>query len=265
MIKILDGKKLAKKVLDELKKDIQKLPNKPRLLVLMIGENRASRVFVRKKQEACRILGIIFRLKKISSKFSTARVCRVMAEEIKNFAPDGIVIQLPLPSGINTTKVLACIPRRLDVEGFAGGKIISPVARGIAALLREYGLSVKNKNIAVVGAGRLVGKPVSKLLRDLGGKVKVFDRETKDLAGKIRKADIVISGAGKPNLIQGAMLKPGAVVIDAGASMAAGKIQGDVDFTTVSSRASYLAPVPGGVGPLTVAMLLVNLVELAKK
>ena len=138
------------------------------------------------------------------------------------------------------------------------------MARGIAALLREYGLSVKNKNIAVVGAGRLVGKPVSKLLRDLGGKVKVFDRETKDLAGKIRKADIVISGAGKPNLIQGAMLKPGAVVIDAGASMAAGKIQGDVDFTTVSSRASYLAPVPGGVGPLTVAMLLVNLVELAQ-
>jgi len=265
MFQLLDGKKLAKKVLRELKKDIQRLPVKPRLLVFMIGENCASRIFVRKKQEACQSLGIVFRLKKISAALATAQVCRVIAEEIKNFSPNGVMAQLPLPSDLNTIKVLKCIPRKMDVEGFNGGKMISPVGRGIVALLNEYGLSVSNRNIAVVGAGRLVGKPVSRLLRDLGGKVKIYDRETKNLAEKIKKADIVISGVGKPGLISGAMLKSGAVVIDAGTSMVAGKIQGDVDLKTVCSRASYLAPVPGGIGPLTVAMLLANLVELIKK
>ncbi len=265
MFHILDGEKLAQKFIQYLQNEVKNLPAKPHLLVLMVGKNRASQIFVRKKGKICRMLGINFSLKIIRAPFSTKRVCQILGLAIKQKKPHGVVVQLPLPKGVNTDQVLKCIPKEMDVEGFNNHAIVSPVALGIVTLLTEYKITIKGRKIAVVGAGKLVGRPTARLMKRLGAKVKIYDQDVKNLAGHLREADIIISGVGKPHLIQGTMIKRGAVVVDAGTSLQAGKILGDVDVTSAREKASFFAPVPGGVGPMTVVMLLMNLVELVKK
>lgn len=270
-MKILDGRKLAEKILKNLKKEIREKRLKLKLAVIFVGKNPGSKIFIKKKQQACQFLGIDFELFKFSSKIRPAR----LKEEIKKIAEDpgvsAIIVQLPLPEKFNTKEILDLVPSKKNAE------LSSPVVCAVSRLLKEYKISLKNKNIVLVGRGRLVGRPLAAWLRKQKlkfsniDKSSTFQREIKQqqkninvkkVLDKIKRADIVISGVGKPNLIRGEMVKRGAVVIDVGTSFRKGRTVGDVDFETVSQKAGYISPVPGGIGPLAVACLLEFLTKL---
>ena len=235
---ILDGKKLSEKILKKLKAEIKRKRLKLKLSIVLVGEDSDSKIFIRQKKKACEKVGIDFELFKFSSKIKNSELKKEIKKIIQNPNIKNIVVQLPLPKGLNTEEILNLIPKEKDAE------IVSPVVCAVDRILKEYKISLKNKNIVLIGKGRLVGRPLSAWLRKQKMKFSNID--------KIKNADIVISGVGKPNLIKGKMVKKGAVVIDIGK---------DVDFKSVSKKASYITPVPGGVGPMTVACLLENLVK----
>jgi len=264
MAQILDGKKLAKKFLVEIKKEVKRLKKKPRLLVFLVGKDHASEIFVRAKERACLGVGIDFVLERITAQTPTLKICEIIKQKDKEESPDGIVVQLPLPRGVNVDQVLRCIPSTKDVDSLTSDLVESPLVLAIITLLSEYGIEFKDRKVVVVGAGRLVGQPVSNMARRLGGLVKVCDLKTKNLQKETQGADILISGVGKPGLIRASMIRQGAVVVDAGTSFLGSKVKGDVNFPEVLKKASFITPVPGGVGPMTVVMLLTNLIELTK-
>lgn len=237
MAKILDGKKISEKMLKKLKAEIKRKRLKLKLSIVLVGENSNSKIFIRQKQKACERVGIDFELFKFSSKISNSGLKKEIKKIIQNPHIKKIVVQLPLPKGLNTEEVLNLIPKEKNAE------IISPVVCAVDHILKEYKISLKNKSIVLVGKGRLVGRPLSVWLRKQKIKFSNID--------KIKNADIVISGAGKPNLIKGEMVKTGVIVIDVGK---------DIDFKSVSKKAGYVTPTPGGVGPVTVSCLLKNLI-----
>ena len=280
-MKILDGKKLSEKILRELKREIEKKQLKLKLAVVLVGKNPASEIFALQKQKACEKAGIGFQLFKFSLKISPAGLKKEIEKIVKNPAVSGVVIQMPLPKGFNCQEFLNLIPPEKDIDVlseislgrfYAGAvSILPPTISGISHLLKKYKISVKGKNIALIGAGRLVGSPSALWLLKEKATFSVADEFTKDISFFTKRADIIISGAGKPNLIKGKMVKRGVVVIDAGTLISPrktgegrAKLIGDIDFKTVSKKASYISPVPGGVGPMTVACLLKNLVKLNK-
>jgi len=230
---IIDGKKISEKILNRL--DVEK---QLKLAVVLVGDDPKSKIYVRKKREACERVGIDFELFKISGDIQEAELIEKIKRVIKDNAISGIVVQLPLPKYINTDKILKLIPKERDAE------FISPVVCAIDHILEEYNISLENKKIVLIGRGRLVGNPVAEWL----------DRLDLSFSGieDIQQADIIISGAGQPDLIKKDMVKQGAVVIDVG---------GDVS-SDVSEKAGYMTPTIGGVGPVTVACLLENLIRL---
>lgn len=246
---ILDGKKLSERILSELGQKIKNSGKKLKLAAILVGEDKNSMIFLRQKKKACEFAGVVYQFYQFSGDITQED----LEDEIKKIASKenhGIIIQLPLPKHINTGKVLSLIPAKKDVDVLSGKKlepaILSPVVAGILALLEEYKINFHGKNVAVVGRGRLVGQPVVDWLK----------KQRVEISDDTKKADILISGAGKPKLIKGDMIKKGAVVVDAA---------GDIDFKTVEPRASYITPIPGGVGPMTVAMVIKNLVILNRK
>jgi methylenetetrahydrofolate dehydrogenase (NADP+)/methenyltetrahydrofolate cyclohydrolase len=246
-MKLLDGKKIANKILKNLKKEIEKKGLKLKLAVIFVGNDSASKIFIREKKRACGFVGIGFELFRFPVDISGSELKKEIKKIVKEPAISGIIIQLPLPKKFKPEEFLRLIPREKDAE------FVSPVVCAVSYLLREYKISLSDKNIAIVGRGRLVGQPVAKWLKDK--KVKISKQS-------LNKADIVISGVGKPNFIKGDMIKKGVVIIDVGFSHdKIKKAVGDVDFKSVSKKASYISPVPGGVGPLTIACLLENLVK----
>ncbi len=265
MVTLLDGKKTARKFLKTIFQGIPRGQNAPRLLVFAVGYTVASQVFVHAKARTCRKWGVSFRLKKIRATAQTQQVCKLILEENQKFDPDGIVIQLPLPAHLDTERILKCMPLGQDIDGLASPRFISPVVLGMNYLFAEYGITVAGKRAVVVGRGRLVGKPVSAMLRKLGARVVVCDQETVNLKAQTKTADILVTGVGKPGLITRDMVKPNAVVVDVGVAIRGGKMAGDVDFAGVAPKVSYITPVPGGMGPMTVAMLLYNLLAAWKK
>jgi methylenetetrahydrofolate dehydrogenase (NADP+)/methenyltetrahydrofolate cyclohydrolase len=236
MTKILDGKKLSKKILNNLKKEIERKKLKLKLAIVLVGEDLDSKIFIEQKRKACELIGINFELFQFPEQIRQIELAEKIKEIIKSDI-SGLVIQLPLPQCINTDEILSLVPKEKDAE------FISPVVCAISCLLEEYKISLINKKIVLIGKGRLVGQPVGDWLK----KQNLVFSGVED----IKQADLVISGAGRANLIKGDMIKKGAVVIDVGR---------DVDFKTVSKKASYFTPTPGGVGPMTVACLLKNLV-----
>lgn len=234
---ILDGKKLSEKILKKLKAKIKRKRLKLKLSIVLVGEDSDSKIFVREKQKACKRVGIDFELFKFSSKISNLELKKEIKKIVQNPNIKNIVAQLPLPKGLKTEEILSLIPEEKDAE------IVSPVVCAVDRILKEYKISLKNKRIVLIGKGRLVGRPLSAWLRKQKMKFSNID--------KIKNADIIISGAGRRNLIKGKMVKKGVVVIDIGK---------DVDFKSVSKKASYITPTPGGVGPVTVACLLHNLI-----
>ncbi len=236
-MRILDGKKLSNKILNSLKKEIKNKQLRLKLAIVLVGRDLVSEIFIRQKQKACEKVGIDFELFKFASTINAAKLKKEIIKIAQDPNNSGIVIQLPLPKKFNTEEILNLIPAEKNAE------ISSPVVCAVERLLKEYKISIKHKKIVLIGKGRLVGRPLSIWLNKQKIKFSNID--------KIKKADIVISGVGKPNLIKGEMVKKGVIVIDVGA---------DVDFKTVSKKASYITPVPGGVGPMTVACLLKNLI-----
>ena len=275
MVHILSGEKMARQILSNLEK--KKTRKKLSLVVVQIGKNPVSLKYVEEKRKVAKELNVSFRLVNLSLNISQTK----LEQEIKKMGKDkkvsGIIVQLPLPGRFNTQRVLDFIPSKKDVDvlssvsfsDFALGllPILPPTVGAISLLLKKAKKNLVGAKVVVVGAGRLVGLPTALWLTQQGASVLMVQKGTRNIPQIIAKADIVISGVGKPGLITGKMIKKGAVVIDAGTSVEGGpstglrasSTKGDIDFKSVSKKAGFLSPVPGGVGPLTVACLFSNL------
>ena len=273
---IIDGKAFSLVVKDEVKAEVPQLEaqygRKPCLVVIIVGENPASQVYVRNKVKAAAYTGMESRLVELPADISEAALLEQIEALNEDPLVDGILVQLPLPKHIDEEKVIDTIAREKDVDGFhpgnvaglwLGKKCIVPCTpAGIMRLIDSIGLDLKGKNAVVVGRSNIVGKPVAKLLLDRHATVTIAHSRTADLGAVCRTADVLVLAVGKAKLITGDMIKPGAVVIDVGMNRdEEGKLCGDVDFASAQPVASYITPVPGGVGPMTIAMLMKNTIE----
>jgi methylenetetrahydrofolate dehydrogenase (NADP+)/methenyltetrahydrofolate cyclohydrolase len=274
-MKILNGKKLSEKILRDLKREIKKRKLKLTLAVIQVGQNSVSQIFVNQKKKTCQEVGLGFKLYQFDERISPQKLKEEIEKIIREPTNSGIIIQLPLPGKFLAEEFLNLIPEEKDVDCLSEkslGKfyqgtspILPPTVKGILYLLKKYKISLKGKNVVIVGAGRLVGLPLVLQLLKEKATLSVLNEFTKDIPSFTKKADILVSGAGSPNLIKGNMVKKGVVVVDAGTTMGKGKLIGDIEFKSVSKKASYITPVPGGVGPMTVACLLENLVKLSER
>ena len=273
---IIDGKAISASIKDDVRDRVARLETeygrKPCLAVIIVGENPASQVYVRNKVKAASYVGMDSRLitmsEDVPEEFLLAKI-RELNEE-KNV--DGILVQLPLPKHIDEDKVIDTIAKEKDVDGFhilnvgslwTGKHCSVPCTpKGIIHLIKTTGIDIKGKTAVVVGRSNIVGKPVAKLLLDENATVIIAHSRTADLKAVTLLADILVVAVGKEKVVTGDMVKPGAVVIDVGMNRnAEGKLCGDVDFESASQVASYITPVPGGVGPMTIAMLMDNTLE----
>lgn len=260
---ILYGKPVADKIYNDLKKEIISHKLKPFLAVILSGEDPESLSYIKAKEKIAEELGIGFRLYQYPEIAREDEIIKLLNDLNRNQYISGIVVQLPLPIKMSTDKILKKIMPLKDIDGFSK-QYLSPAALAIIEILKYYHISLGNKNIVLVGRGKLVGAPLEKLLINMNIKVQVCDRETQNLAEITKKADIIISATGIPNLITNNMTKKDVVLIDAGTAEVGGKITGDVEKSVVN-KVFAVSPVPGGVGPVTVACLMKNLVEATKK
>lgn len=273
MAEILDGKKLREKILTELKREIETFSQKPSLVVILVGDNPASKIYVNNKKKTAQNLGINSEVINYPSNITEQELLNKIDELNNDKNVTAILVQLPLPEHISKENVINAILPSKDVDGFTPynfGKLFSgsePIVypctpKGILLLLDEYQIELEGKHAVIVGRSNIVGRPLSQMLLNRNATVTVCHSRTKNLADIIKTADIVVSAAGK-NVIKGEMLKSGCVVVDVGIFKDEnGKTRGDVDFETSSKVASYISPVPGGVGPMTIASLMLNTVEL---
>ena len=275
MAQILDGKALAKKIKEQVAAEAAALPRRPGLAVLLVGENPASQVYVRGKEKDCEECGILNLGRKLPADTSEDELLGIIAQMNADPAVDGILVQLPLPKHIDEGKVLRAISPAKDVDCFhpenvgemmVGDPICWPCTPyGVMELLREYGISASGKHCVVLGRSNIVGKPMTLLLLRDNGTVTVCHSRTPDLKEQCLRADILVAAVGKVNLVTADMVKEGAVVVDVAMNRnEAGKLCGDVDYAAVAEKASYITPVPGGVGPMTRAILMKNVLAAAK-
>lgn len=276
---IIDGKKTAAEIRAQLRGKTavfeEKYGQKVGLAVVLIGEDPASQVYVRNKIRGCEEAGI-----RSFAHYLPADVTQAEAEElVRALASDdavhGILVQLPLPKHLNADKILACIPAEKDVDGFSAENIgrlarndectVACTPLGVMELLHRYGVEPRGKRAVVIGRSNIVGRPMALLLLNADATVTICHSRTVNLAEECARADILIAAIGKPNFVTADMVKEGAVVIDVGINRVDGKLVGDVDFAAVSQKASLITPVPGGVGPMTIAMLLQNAVSCAER
>ena len=270
---IIDGKALSQLVKDEVRAEVAELEarygRKPCLCVIIVGENPASQVYVRNKVKAAAYTGMDSRLIELPADTSEETLLGHIADLNADPAVNGILVQLPLPKHINEEKVIDAIAREKDVDGFHPGNvanlwigkdcIVPCTPAGVMRMLDSVGVDLKGKNAVVVGRSNIVGKPMAKLLLDRHATVTIAHSRTADLGAVCRTADVLVVAVGRAGLVTGDMVKPGAVVIDVGMNRnAEGKLCGDVDFASAEPIASWITPVPGGVGPMTIAMLMKN-------
>lgn len=278
MSNIIDGKAVAKAVKDHIADEVKQLKEKnihPCLAVVLVGDDPASQVYVRNKQKACEDTGIISRQFILPADIGQEKLIRLIYDLNIDEKINGILVQLPLPEGYNEKAVLDAISPYKDVDAFHPknvGKImigdydlLPCTPAGIMELLSYYNIDVAGKECVVVGRSNIVGKPMSMLLLHKNGTVTTAHSKTQNLTEVCRRADILVAAVGRPNFITEDMVKEGAVVIDVGINRVNGKLCGDVDFENVSRKTSWITPVPGGVGPMTIAMLMHNTVTAAKK
>ncbi len=271
---LFDGKKIAERILSELKEQAAALSKKPRLAVAVVGNNPVIASFIAQKKRAADFIGAEVRIYPFPAEITTNELRKRISEIVHEKKNTGVIIQLPLPPHINKQYILNAIPPEKDADvlsaravgAFAVGKspVMPPVAGAVKTLFEEYEVDYQKNSIAIVGAGALVGRPVALWLMGEGVSFTLITESIAHPEAILREADIVISGIGKPRHITADHIKKGAIVVDAGTSESAGEIIGDVDEKSVASKAAFLAPVPGGVGPLTVAILLRNLFTLAQ-
>jgi methylenetetrahydrofolate dehydrogenase (NADP+)/methenyltetrahydrofolate cyclohydrolase len=277
---IIDGKAIAADVRNQVRLDIEKRTNAgqraPGLAVILVGTNPASQVYVRKKREACDEAGLISKSFDLKEDTDQQSLLSLIHELNNDKSIDGILVQLPLPEHIDSTLVLEAIHPDKDVDGFHPyniGRLVQrmPTLRpctphGVIHLLETIGEKFKGRHAVIVGASNIVGRPMSMELLLAGATVTITHRFTKDLAAHVAEADILVVAVGKPGIVKGEWVKPGATVIDVGINrLPDGKLTGDVDFAASAERAAWITPVPGGVGPMTVAMLLRNTLQAANQ
>jgi len=278
--KIIDGKQIAAEIRESVREDIASRIGKghraPGLAVVLVGNDHASQVYVRKKREACEHAGIISSAYDLPAATSQDQLLSLIEELNENDSIDGILVQLPLPRQINEAIVIDAIHPDKDVDGFHPyniGRLAqrNPLLRpctpwGIILLLDHVGETYKGRNAVIVGASNIVGRPMSLELLLAGATTTVCHRFTTDLEAHVGRADILVVAVGKPGIVKGEWIKPGATVIDVGINRREdGTLTGDVDYATASERAAWITPVPGGVGPMTVAVLLRNTLEAASR
>ena len=278
-MEILDGKKVSAKVRKNLKLEVDNLKKegvKPKLAVIMVGDDIASKVYVRNRNKACEEIGIEYEEFLLNTDTTMEELLNVIDNLNKNQNIDGILLQSPIPKHLDINKAFRAILPEKDVDGFhpinagklsIGEKCFVPCTpHGVVKIMDEYNIETEGKNVVIVGRSNIVGKPLIQCMLQKNATVTVCHSKTKNLEEFTKKADILIVAIGKPKFITENMVREGVVVIDIGINRnEEGKIVGDVDFDNVSKKASYITPVPGGVGPMTVAMLMENVVEAAKQ
>lgn len=279
MAQIIDGKKISAEIRTEISAEVERLKSEgvlPGLAVIIVGENPASKVYVRNKGKACAEVGMYSEIIEMEESTSEEALLLKIDELNKRDDIHGILVQLPLPKQIDESAVIAAISSEKDVDAFCAvnvGKMMLGEASflpctpaGIIELIKRSGIDISGKECVVVGRSNIVGKPVAQLLLAENGTVTICHSRTKDLKAVTSRADILVVAIGKADFITGDMVKKGAVVIDVGMNRRAdGKLTGDVDFATSSEVAGYITPVPGGVGPMTITMLLKNTLTAAEK
>lgn len=277
-MEIIDGKALAKKIRSELKEEVEELKKQgvhPKLAVIMVGDDKASAVYVRNKSKACNEIGIEYEEFLRDSSITQEGLINLIKELNGREDIHGILLQSPIPDGLDIREAFNTIDYRKDVDGFNPinvGKLsigedcfVSCTPYGVVKMLEKYNIPTEGKRAVIVGRSNIVGKPLIQCLLNKNATVTVCHSRTKNIEEITREADILVAALGKPKFITADMVKDGAVVIDVGINRnEEGKLVGDVDFENVSKKASYITPVPGGVGPMTIAMLMYNVVKAAK-
>lgn len=276
--KIIDGRAISNQVLMEIKKDLELLKDKlgivPGLAVIIVGKNPASEIYVKHKEKACQDLGFYSEKHQLEENTSTEKILELLKELNQNPKIHGILVQLPLPKHINSEKILETINPAKDVDGFhpfnlgnlfLGKDCFFPCTpQGIIELLKRESIEIQGKRVVVVGRSIIVGKPLALLFLQNDATVTICHSKTSELSEVTAQADILVVAIGRPRFITGKMIKKGAVVIDVGVNRLEGKLCGDVDFDSAKEVASAITPVPGGVGPMTIVMLMRNTVKAAK-
>ncbi len=269
---ILDGKKTAAGVRENIKEKVAQLQKEgkpvPGLAVVIVGDNPASKVYVGQKEKACNAAGFNSILHRLPGNTTQQELLELVEELNCDPKVHGILVQLPLPSQIDSDRVISSIVPEKDVDGFHPSNIgrlatglpcIHPCTpKGIIYLLEEYGIEMEGKNAVILGRSNIVGKPVAHMLMDRNATVTICHSRTKDIAFYTKNADIVIAAVGRPRFLTAEMVKDGAVVVDVGINRLEEGLVGDVDFEGLKEKVSFITPVPGGVGPMTIAMLLLN-------
>ena len=274
MVMILDGKKCSEKHLELLKEEIEESGLYPRLATVIVGGDPASKMYVRMKHRACEQVGIGSVGIELPADSTTDKVLEAVTRLNRDTDIDGILIQLPLPKQVDAGRVIEAVSPKKDVDGFHPenlGLLFSGQPRfcpctpgGIMTLLKEYKIPLAGTRAVVVGRSIDVGRPMAALLLNADATVTICHSKTRDLAEELKRADILVSAIGKAHFIQPEMVKKGAVVIDVGINQVDGKLAGDVDYVKVAGIASAITPVPGGVGPMTIATLMENTYRAAK-
>ncbi len=277
MATILDGKALAAKLKEEIKKQVSALQSEgvyPKLAVILVGDDPASQVYVRNKKRDCEEVGIVSQSITLPADTGREELAGIIRSLNNDASVHGILVQLPLPEGLDDSEITQLIAPEKDVDAFSYynvGRIMTGdysfvpcTPAGCMELIKLSGISVEGKNCVVIGRSNIVGKPMAMLLMQANGTVTVCHSRTKNLAEITRGADVLVCAVGKPGFVTGDMVKEGAVVIDVGINRCAdGKLRGDCEFDSCAAKASYITPVPGGVGPMTRVMLLKNTINAA--
>lgn len=278
MATIINGKELAAKVRANLKLEVEELKKQgiqPKLAVIMVGNDSASAVYVRNKSKACNEIGIAFEEFLLKEETTREELLGLIEKLNQRKDVNGILLQSPIPKHLDIREAFNTIDYRKDVDGFHPtnvGKLaigeesfVSCTPLGVMKMLEEYNIEIQGKNAVIIGRSNIVGKPLAQLLLNANATVTICHSKTQNISEIAKRADILVAALGKPKFVTANMVKEGAVVIDVGINRNENKkLVGDVDFATVEPRASYITPVPGGVGPMTIAMLMTNVVKAAK-
>ncbi len=275
-MKIIDGKILAQQIRENLRLKIKNLGLTPCLAVVLVGDNEASQIYVRNKRKAAEEIGMECEVHHLSAESSFEQVADLVQKLNANPKVNGIIVQMPLPQHLNSDKILRLIDERKDVDGFglhnAGllmqnqpSAMIAATPKGVLAMLRSTGIQLTGKHAVIIGRSNIVGRPLAALLLNQDCTVTVVHTLTQNIAEITKQADILVAACGCPKLVKADWVKDGAVVIDVGINRIDNHLCGDVDFDEVAPKVAFISPVPGGVGPMTIAMLLENTVEACEK
>ena len=272
---IIDGKQLSQTIKDEVKAKLSRLENKLTLLVIMVGDNPASKVYVENKEKACKKVGMNSKTLLFDSNVSQKKIIDEIRKANEDPTINGILVQLPLPAHLDEVAIIDSIDPKKDVDGlttFNQGRlftnnpncIVPATPKGIMHIIDSLFYNLSGKNAVVIGRSKLVGKPIAQLLLARNATVTMCHSKTENLGEVCANADVLVVAIGKAKFITADMIKPGALVIDVGINRNYGRLDGDVDFENAANVAGYITPVPGGVGPLTIACLLENVLECYK-